>query len=161
MTINRVPAIVTVTRQGLAPTLSGVSTTYLAGDGSYTVPAGSATQEQVITFSLTNSGTILTTGYKTAIYIPFNCTIIRSTLLSNDPASTVGNLVLDVVTGTVLPPTVSIVASAPPTLAGANSTQDTTLTGWTTGVTAGFVGVTVTTITTVLQGTLQLTVTVP
>ena len=163
MSIRRIPSVVTVTRQGLAPTLSGVSTQYLDGTGVFsTVSTGSGIQNKNITFVLSNSGSVLTTGYKTAIRVFDTSTITTIALLSNDPASTIGNLVLDVLSGTTFPPSTSIVAAAPPTLTATNNTTDATLTGWTTAIPSGsFIGVSVTSVTTIIQGALQIAITVP
>ena len=57
MSIIRVPSGVTVTRAGLAPTLSGTSTTFLAGDGTYAIPAGTASG--LLTFTTTLNDTTI------------------------------------------------------------------------------------------------------
>lgn len=74
-----------------------------------------------------------TIGYR---FVPFDCTITSNRLIAN--AS--GSIVIDVQKATF--PTVptsanSIAASARPTLSGAQTSQDTTLTGWTTTLTKG------------------------
>src|SRR5262245_46892152 len=67
--------------------------------------------QRIIPFTLTNGGSPLTTGYKTAIKVPFAFEIVKSILLSNDPASTVGDIQLDVLADNTFPPTTSITAS--------------------------------------------------
>lgn len=111
-------------------------------------------------------GSVITTGVKGFVSVPVACTITAARLLSIDAAATAGDLVIDVWKDTYanFPPTDadSITASAPPTLAGANRSEDTTLTGWTTGITAGDVlGFNVDSVATVTRILLQLTVTVP
>ena len=63
------------------------------------------------------------------------------TLLSTDAGVTSGSIVIDIWKDTLAnyPPTVAdtITASAKPTLASATKSEDTTLTGWTTALTAG------------------------
>lgn len=88
-----------------------------------------------ITFVIDGGGEIVTTGVKGDIRIPFNCTIIEWTLL----ADAVGNAVVEVSRGTYAnwPTVSSITATAKPTLASSRKATSTTLTGWTTALTAG------------------------
>jgi hypothetical protein len=82
-------------------------------------------------------GSVITTGLKGYLEVPFNSTILTSTLL----ADVSGSIVIDIwkVAYASAPPLVgnTIVASAPPTIASSVKAQDTTLTGWSTAVTAG------------------------
>lgn len=86
-------------------------------------------------------GAVITTGVKGFVPVPYTGTIIRATLLSTDASATAGSIVFDVWKDTYAnyPPTVAdtITASAKPTLSSANKSDDSTLTGWTTSVTAG------------------------
>jgi hypothetical protein len=90
-----------------------------------------------IEFVMDNGAIALTTGIKGDVEIPFNCTIIACTLLADQS----GSIVVDVWKDTYAnyPPTDAdtITASAVPTITTATKSQDTTLTGWTTTVTAG------------------------
>jgi len=90
-----------------------------------------------ITFIIDGGGSVITTGIKGALEIPFACTINRATLLADQS----GSIVIDIWKQAYAdyPPedANSIVAAAPPTLAGAVMSQDGTLTGWTTAITAG------------------------
>jgi len=83
------------------------------------------------------SGSVITTGIKGDLEIPFDCTINRVTLLADQS----GSIVIDIWKDTYAnyPPTVAdtITASAKPTLSTADKSQDSTLTGWTTTITAG------------------------
>jgi hypothetical protein len=108
-------------------------------------------------------GSVITTGVKGFLRVPFACTILAATLLSTDAAATAGSIVIDIWKDTYAnyPPTVAdtITASAKPTLASANKSEDTTLTGWTTAVAAGDVlGFTVDSIATLTRVALSLTV---
>lgn len=89
-----------------------------------------------IAFSRNNNGTVLPTGVAGDMHIPFACTITGATLLADQS----GSIVVDLwkLGYSSYPPTVSntITASALPTLSSATKYQDTTLTGWTTAVSA-------------------------
>lgn len=158
MTISRIRNIANTTSPGLVPKLPGTATEFLNGIGAFSTPSGSS-QTGVIGFVLDGAGAVLTTGYKTALFVPTSCTVTQLALLSNDPASTVANLELDVLVATTFPPSGSIVAAAPPTLTATNHTVTTVLTGWTTTIPANsYIGVEVTTVTTAIKATLQLMV---
>lgn len=90
-----------------------------------------------ITFIIDGGGSAITTGVKGDLEIPFDCTITAATLLADQS----GSIVVDIWKDTYAnyPPTVAdtITASAKPTISTATKSQDTTLTGWTTSVTAG------------------------
>jgi len=108
-------------------------------------------------------GSVITTGIKGFLEVPFACTITAATLLSTDAAVTRGSIVVDVWKDTYAnyAPTVAdtITASAKPTLSSAIKSRDTTLTGWTTSLSAGdILGFKVDSVSTLLRVTLQLTV---
>lgn len=90
-----------------------------------------------IAFIIDGGGSVITTGIKGDLEIPFDCTITRNTLLADQS----GSIVIDIWKDTYAnyPPTVldTITASAKPTLTAATKSQDSTLTGWTTTITAG------------------------
>ena len=83
------------------------------------------------------NGSVLTTGIKGDLYIPFTGVIVGVTLLADQA----GSVVLDIWKDTYAnyPPTVAdtITAAAKPTLSSAVKYQDTVLTGWNTAVNAG------------------------
>ncbi len=113
-----------------------------------------------ITFVIDGGGSAITTGIKGDLEIPFNCTINRATLLADQS----GSIVVDIWKDTYAnyPPTVAdtITASAKPTISTATKSQDATLTGWTTSITAGdTLRFNVDSITTVTRVTLSLKVT--
>lgn len=90
-----------------------------------------------ISFLIDGGGSAITTGVKGDLEIPFNCTINSLTMLADQS----GSIVVDIWKDTYAnyPPTVAdtITASAKPTISTAIKSQDTTLTGWTTTITAG------------------------
>ncbi len=90
-----------------------------------------------IGITIDGGGGVITTGIKGDIEIPFNCTINQVTLLADQS----GSIVIDIWKDTYAnyPPTVAdtITASAKPTINSATKSQDTTLSGWTTSVSAG------------------------
>jgi hypothetical protein len=77
------------------------------------------------------------TGLLGFVQIPFNCTINSWTILMN----ATGSAQFDVQTSTYagFPTTSSIVASLPPVVTAAQSATSSTLTGWSTTITAGTV----------------------
>lgn len=87
--------------------------------------------------TIDGSGAAITTGIKGDIYIPYSGTISAVTMLADQS----GSIVVDVwkIAYGSYPATVAnkITASAPPTITTATKSQDTTLTGWTTSITAG------------------------
>lgn len=117
-----------------------------------------------ITVVFGTGSAVITAGQKTYLSCPYTGTITGARLLSVDPAVTSGSIVIDVWKDTYAnyPPTASpdsITASAKPTLSSATKSDDVTLTGWTTSVTAGDVfGFIVDSATTVTQVMLQLTI---
>lgn len=90
-----------------------------------------------ITYVIDGGGATITTGLKGYLEIPFGCVIDRWTLLADQS----GSIVVDVWKDTYgnAPPVVGdvITASAKPTISGAVKAQSSTLTGWTTSITAG------------------------
>ena len=90
-----------------------------------------------ISFGFDGYGIALTGPVYIDKEIPFDCTIISATLFGDAAGSVVVDIWKD--TYANFPPTIAdtIVASAPPTLSGAAKSQDTTLTGWTTSISAG------------------------
>lgn len=116
-----------------------------------------------IGITVDGGGATLTTGTKGFVQVPRAGTIVAATLLSTDASATSGSIVFDVWKDTFAnyPPTVAdtITASAKPTLSSQQSSQDTTLTGWTRSFSANDVfGFHVDSVTTLTRVTLQLTV---
>lgn len=92
-----------------------------------------------ITCVFDGGGAEIEVGKQADVRMPFACTITKATLLADQT----GDVVIDVWKSTYssFPPTDgnSITASAPPTIAANNKSEDTTLTGWTLDVAAGSV----------------------
>ena len=145
------------------PAASGANLTSLNASNlsSGTVPSARlAARTGAIGLTIDGGGAVLTTGVKGDLYIPFSCTITASTLIADQSGSVVLDLKLSSSYATT--PTVSIVASAPPTLSSASAAQDTTLASWTVSVAAGSrLRYSVTSVSTITRLTHTLTVTVP
>lgn len=130
-----------------------------------TINAATGSGDPVLVgITIDGGGQVISTGVKGFLVIPLSGTITKATLLSTDASATSGSIVIDVWMDTYAnyPPANadSITASAPPTLSSANKSQDSTLTGWTTGVTAGHIlGFNVDSATTVTRVTLTLEIT--
>jgi len=112
--------------------------------------------------TIDGSGSAISTGQKGYSTIPVTGTITKIRLLADQS----GSVVIDVWNDAFAnyPPTVAdtITASALPTLSSADSVEDTTLTGWTTAVTAGDVlGFNVDSATTITRVTLEIEITAP
>lgn len=90
-----------------------------------------------IIFEKDNNGNVLSTGILGDCQVPFACTITGATMLVDQTGSAVVDVWKD--TYANYPPTDadSITASAPPTISAGTKTTDTTLTGWTTSISAG------------------------
>lgn len=108
--------------------------------------------------TIDGQGQAISTGNKGYVYCPYAGTITAATLI----ADVSGSCVIDVWKAAYpTVPTVAntITASAKPTLSSAQVSQNTTLTGWTTSVSAGDVfGFNVDSASTVKRVTLTLTV---
>lgn len=98
---------------------------------------GASIGTSAIEYVIDGGGSAITTGVKGVIEVPFACTITQVTLLADQS----GSIVIDIWKDTYAnyPPTVAdtITAAAKPTLSSAVKSQDATLTGWTTTITAG------------------------
>jgi hypothetical protein len=121
-----------------------------------------AADTRAISVVIDGGGSAITTGVKADISVPFACTITGVRLLADQS----GSIVVDVWKDTYAnyPPTNadSITASAKPTISSATKAEDTTLTGWTTSISAGdTLRFNVDSASTVQRVTLTLTITVP
>jgi hypothetical protein len=89
-----------------------------------------------ITYVIDGGGSAITTGVKGTLVVPFACTINSATLIADQSGSIVVDIWKKAFASTL--PTVAntITASDIPTLSSAVTVQDTTLTGWTTSVSA-------------------------
>ncbi len=123
------------------------------------VLTGAGTTYSQFGITIDGGGSAITTGLKGFVYVPYDCTIVSATLMADQS----GSCVIDVWNRAFasFPPTVTqtITASALPTLSTAQSSQNTTLTGWTTSLLANSVlAFNVNSATTVTRVTLNLKV---
>jgi hypothetical protein len=142
-----------------------VTVTNLTGDvttsGGVATTLKTAAKTRAITFTIDGGGSVPSTGVKGDISVPYACTITGARMLADQSGSAVVNVWKD--TYANYPPTVAdkITASAPPTISTATKSDDTTLTGWTTSITAGdTLRFNLDSVTTITRVVLVLTVTV-
>jgi hypothetical protein len=143
---------------GLLPKLSNVATQYMNGTGGWSVPAG-ATRIGSVGITIDGGGSAITTGTKGFLEVPFAGTITAVRMFADQSGSAVVDVWKD--TYANYPPTVAdtITASAKPTISSTVKSQDTTLTGWTTAVSAGdILGFNVDSASTITRLTVQLTI---
>lgn len=99
--------------------------------------AGGSGQVSTLNFVIDGGGAAITTGVKGDLVVDFACTITGVTLLADQS----GSIVVDIWKDSYAnhPPTVAdtITASAKPTISSATKSQDTTLSGWSTSISAG------------------------
>ena len=102
-----------------------------------TITISSSTTTAGIGFLIDGGGSAITTGIKGDLQIPFNSTITSWSLMADQSGSAVVDIWKD--TFANYPPTVAdtITGSAKPTLTSQTSATSSTLTGWTTSITAG------------------------
>lgn len=95
------------------------------------------TTVEVINFIVDGGGSEISTGLKGDVMVEFACTINQVTMLADQS----GSIVVDIWKQAYadFPPedANSITASAPPTITTDTDSQDSTLTGWTTSISAG------------------------
>jgi len=98
---------------------------------------GTAHGNTTINVIIDGGGSVITTGVKGDLELPFAGTISAVRMFADQTGSIVIDLWKD--TYANFPPTDadSITAAAPPTISASNKSQDTTLTGWTTSFAAG------------------------
>lgn len=125
----------------LEATLADIATTGSADDlVAGTVPLArlpADTLKRTIGCVVDGGGSAITTGLKSLVRVPFDGTITGWTVMSD----VVGSVVVDVWKDSFAasPPTVAdtIAGTEKPTLSSAQKAEDTTLTTWTTAITAG------------------------
>jgi hypothetical protein len=109
------------------------STVVLKGNGTWASVGTSLTGS--IEYIIDGGGSVITTGSKGYIEIPFACTLTSAIALANTSCSV--SIDIKKCAYTSFPTFASIVSSAPLAMATTQNTLDTTLTGWTTAITAG------------------------
>ena len=148
-------------RQKVSGTSGITAYEYYNGSNELLVLSGSGAIGQYgsVPIIIGNGVNVITTGVKGYMRVPFNCTIVRATMLADISGSCVIDVWKDAYSN--YPPTNedSITASAPPTLSSQISSEDTTLSGWTVLLNQGdCLGFNVDSATTVKQVTLDLRV---
>jgi hypothetical protein len=108
--------------------------------------------------SIDGAGSVIATGVKQYLRVPYNCTITSYELVAKPS----GSIVIDVYKSTYenYPPTTSIVGGGgtPPTIDSNVKYRDTTLASWSKTLTAGeYLGFNVTSVTSITAVTLTLT----
>lgn len=142
------------TDTGILQRNNGTSWDVYAGGG---VVTG---QVSAIGYVIDGGGSAITTGVKGDLYIPFGCTITANTLLADQSGSIVVNIWKVAFASYPATSGNKITASAPPTISSATNAQDTTLSGWTTSISAGdTLRFNVDSVSTITRVTLILTVT--
>jgi len=138
---------------------AGAGVSLAASSNTITISSGAAVGSQ-ITIVLGSIGQALATGVKGYHDVEYSGIISAAVMLADQSGSVVVDIWKD--TYANYPPTVAdtITASAKPTIASATKSLDTTLTGWTTAITAGDVlGYNVDSVTSIQQVTVTLKVT--
>jgi hypothetical protein len=114
-------------------------------------------QYTTLNFIIDGGGSAITTGVKGYIEVPFAATIVAVTTLLDQSGSIVVDIWKDTYANYPPVDADSITASAPPTVSAATKATDSTLTGWTTSITANdILGFNVDSITTATRATIAL-----
>lgn len=113
-----------------------------------------------IVWTIDGGGAAITTGQKGYIEIPFACTITSARSFADQSGSIVVDVWKDSYANYPPVDADSITASAPITISATTKSQDSTLTGWTTSVSAGdILGFNVDSVSTITRLTIVLSVT--
>jgi hypothetical protein len=120
----------------IVATTAGTAGQVLKSGGASADPAF-ADDLACITWIIDGGASVIATGSKYGLRVPFACTIVAATIAIDQTGSIVVDIWKD--TQANYPPTDadSITASAQLTISSATKAEDTTLTGWTTAISAG------------------------
>lgn len=114
-------------------------------------------QYATINFIIDGGGSAITTGVKGYVEVPFAGTIVAVTTLLDASGSIVVDIWKDTYANYPPVDADSITAAAPPTVSAATKATDSTLTGWTTSITANdILGFNVDSITSATRATVAL-----
>lgn len=109
-----------------------------AGDTGWdAIGSAGAGQVSTLNFVIDGGGATITTGIKGDLVVDFACTITGVTLLADQSGSIVVDIWKDSYANHPATVADTITASAKPTISSATKSQDVTLTGWTTSISAG------------------------
>lgn len=118
-----------------------------------------AAKTKTVGIVIDGGGSTITTGVKGYVSVPVAGTITAVRMLADQSGSIVVDIWKDTYANYPPVDADSITAAAVPTISSATKSEDTTLTGWTTSITAGdILGFNVDSVTTIQRLTLQLTV---
>lgn len=115
----------------------GTNNQILVADSAQTRGLKWADNDASIQFVIDGGGAAITTGVKGYIEVPFACTIEQVTLLADQTGSITVDIWKDTYANYPPVDADSITASAVPAISSSDKDQDSTLTGWTTSITAG------------------------
>ena len=115
--------------------------------------------EAGINFVIDGGGAVIATGVKGYIEVPFACTITAARLLADQTGSIQVDIWKDTYANYPPVDADSVTASAVPAISASNNREDTTLTGWTTGISKGdILGFNVDSVATIERVTVSLSV---
>ncbi len=106
--------------------------------GDWTTGASTNARRRTVTYTADGGGAVITTGYKVNATIPFSGVITNWTVLGLNGAT--GAIKIDIWKSTYsgFPPAATICSTTPPEIAATNAkAQMSSLSGWSTTVTAG------------------------
>lgn len=124
--------------QGEVPAPLSAQNGYILSTSGWIPNTGGGGGVSAIGYAVDGGGDVITTGVVgVGLRVPFACTINEWTLQSDVSGSIVVDIWKD--TYSNYPPTVldTITGSAKPTISNSNKNTSSTLTGWTTSITAG------------------------
>lgn len=113
------------------------SSTYLRGDQTWDSPSAALAGGIVFSVGSTEASASPATGARDYVYIPFACTITGWTMLADQAGDAVVDVWKDTYANALPTNADSIAGSEKPTLSSAAKNQDTSLSTWTTSVSAG------------------------
>ena len=119
---------------------TGVVTTTEIADGTIAdgdINANADVRISAIEVIIDGGGSAITTGVKADIEVPFNCTILQATALADQTGSIQVDIWKDTYANFPPDDADSITGTSPVSISSSNKSQDSTLSGWTTTISAG------------------------
>jgi len=119
---------------------TGVVTTTEIADGTIDdgdISSSADTRIAAIEVIIDGGGSEITTGVKADIEVPFNCTILQATALADQTGSIQVDIWKDTYANFPPDDADSITGTSPVSISSSNKSQDSTLSGWTTTISAG------------------------
>lgn len=115
---------------------TNIDVTYNDAGAAESIDLTAVAKTFTVNFIIDGGGSAITTGIKGVIQVDRACTIISNTVLA-DQSGSIAITIKKVAYASFPGSLTSIVASAKPTLSSVQKSTDSTLTGWTTSVSAG------------------------